>query len=139
MTSESWVAPKTNWKSGDRFNYQDYNRIKNNIQFLKEKANDLCRPFDIKNMGADIEERKARWPVIFFNAWEENLDILNDNILKKDYGEKQTFYENGVFIQWEELNRIESALSSMKDILERQAQEFRKISFRLGAYREIRI
>lgn len=36
-----WIKPKTNWVSTDRMNLEDYNRIKNNITYLKEKANEV--------------------------------------------------------------------------------------------------
>ena len=36
-----WIKPKTNWASTDKMNLEDYNRIKNNILYLKEKANEV--------------------------------------------------------------------------------------------------
>ena len=33
-----WVEPKTNWSSNDRFNIADFNRIKNNLEFLCTKV-----------------------------------------------------------------------------------------------------
>ena len=42
----SWSAPKTDWNgetvdgvyTGDRFNAVDFNRIKNNLEYLRELA-----------------------------------------------------------------------------------------------------
>ena len=33
-----WQEPKTDWTVNDYFNYTDYNRIKNNIAYLREQA-----------------------------------------------------------------------------------------------------
>lgn len=33
----SWTTPKTNWKSTDFINVADYNRWKNNVEFLKDQ------------------------------------------------------------------------------------------------------
>ena len=40
-----WVEPKTDWTKNDRFNLEDYNRIKNNLVFLNERASRLVKPF----------------------------------------------------------------------------------------------
>lgn len=43
----AWETPKTDWYgetdsdgvySGDRFDYRDFNRIKNNLQYLRDLA-----------------------------------------------------------------------------------------------------
>ncbi len=139
-----WHTPKTNWKPTDRFNFVDYNRIKNNLTWLHEKAQELWKPFNIEYMGEDLKEPEPfepapPWKVRFFNAWEENLDTINKNIFTQDYGERQIFFENGAFIQWNELNRIESAILEMRDILDRQEAGLRKLSFRLGTFKGVKI
>lgn len=134
-----WTEPKVNWLSTGRFNISDYNRIKNNIQWLCEKANELYKSFSYADMGNDVVTRDSYWKVEFFNAFEQNLETVNKNILTKDYGVSQRFFENGPFIKWDELNRIESACLSMKDILERQeAGLTTRLSFRLGNMKGVR-
>lgn len=134
-----WHTPKTDWKSTDRFNFVDYNRIKNNLQWLYEKVTELYKPFEIENMGEDITDYSSYWQVKYFNAWEQNLDIINSNMFTKDYGTAQRFFENGPFIQWTELNRIESAILNMRDILDRQEKGIKRLSFRLGTFKGVRI
>lgn len=133
-----WHTPKTNWTANDRFNYTDYNRIKNNIAYLHEETTKLWKPFNIEDMGEDIFDYVTAWKAKYFNAWEKNIEIINNIILTQDYGFSQTFYENGVFIQWNELNRIESAILSMRDILDRQKIGLRKLSFRLGDFKGVK-
>lgn len=136
---KKWEIPKTNWGVNDRFNFKDYNRIKNNLEYLHKEASDLWKQFNVEDMGEEVSDYVTSWKVRYFNAWEKNIEIINNIILTKDYGQSQTFYENGVFIQFGELNRIESAILSMKDILERQKAGLRRLSFRLGKFKEVEI
>lgn len=134
-----WHTPKTNWKATDRFNYVDYNRIKNNLTYLHELAQEVYKQFSIVDMGADIEDYTGWFTAADFNAFESNLETINKNIFTQDYGVSQRFFDNGQFIKWDELNRIESATLQMNDLLERQKATLRKLPFRLGAFREVRI
>lgn len=134
-----WEEPKIDWKSTDRFNFSDYNRIKNNISYVYRKATELNKPFDIEDMGEDINDYASFWNVIYFNAWENNIEALNNNVFMKDYGTKQTFYENGAFIQYSELNRLESAILNMKKILDAQEISVNKLPFVLGRFKTIRV
>lgn len=134
-----WHTPKTNWTINDRFNYVDYNRIKNNLTYLYELAQEVYKQFSIVDMGANIEDYTGWFTAAAFNAFESNLETINKNIFTQDYGVSQRFFDNGQFIKWDELNRIESATLQMNDLLERQKDALRKLPFRLGAFREVRI
>lgn len=127
-----WTEPKTNWMSTDRFNIQDYNRIKGNLEYLHRKATEITKIFDILDMGDDKDSYADYFYASEFNLFERNLEIINQNILSQDYGVSQVFFENGPFIRWEELNRIESATLSMMEIINLQAAGLRRLSFRLG-------
>lgn len=129
-----WNTPKTNWKSTDRFNFADYNRIKNNLNYLHQLAVSMWNEFDMPNMGADITDYNAFWDVDIFNLFESNLELINKHIFAQDFGVSQRFFENGAFIKWDELNRIESAILSMNDLLERQKNGLKRVSFRLGQF-----
>lgn len=134
-----WHTPKTDWKSTDRFNISDYNRIKNNLEHLHKLSCDLQMIYGMPNMGGDILDYSPYWEVEKFNLFETNLDLINKHIFTQDYGTAQRFLENGAFIKWDELNRIESAILSMNELLEMQKNGLRKIGFRLGQYREVRL
>lgn len=134
-----WQEPKLNWVQGDRFNLDDYNRIKNNLQWLYEKAVILYKAFSIANMGPDMTEYTAYWDADKFNTFEQNLETINANIYTKDYGESQRFFANAPFIKWDELNRIESASLNMKKILDNLEAGLPRLAFRLGANKEVKI
>ncbi len=138
MVVSNWVIPKTKWKPTDRFNFVDYNRIKNNLACLHTIASRLYKPFNIADMGHDITDYLAYWDVDIFNLFEKNLDTINKNVMSQDFGQSQTFYPNGIFIQWDELNRIEGATLSIKTLLDIQESGKSKLSFRLGAFKEVK-
>lgn len=140
-TEIEWIQPKTDWSSSpeERFNIEDYNRIKNNLKYLHEKAMELYGEFSIQDMGSDIEAYTAFWDSDNFNSFEKNLDTINKNTFARNIGSMQTFYPNGVFIKWSELNRIESAMLRIRNTLIAQKESKNRLSFRLGAFRKMKV
>ncbi len=128
-----WQAPKTDWKFTDRFNIEDFNRIKNNLIYIWEQVQIIWGNFEILDMGEDITSYSTYWDVNDFNAFEANVDTINEHMLSQDYGIRQTFYENAPFIKWDELNRIETATLRMKRIVDGRKASLVRLSFRLGA------
>lgn len=129
-----WQTPKTDWTDEDRFNFKDYNRIKNNLAYLHDKVSDIWGEFTISDMGEDMTSVKEGFYADMFNALEENLETINQNMLiVQNLGIRQTFYDNGVFISVAELNRIESGMLMIKRIIEGWEAGKIRLSFRLGA------
>lgn len=124
----AWITPKTNWHGatdsdgnyvGDRFNAVDFNRIKNNLDYLRELAIMLYEEFSIVSLGAD------RTPANYFyadeiNQLEDNLDTINDNTLKRSYGSPPIYADNGNTMNFEDLNRLESAILDLYKRLSNQ-------------------
>lgn len=134
-----WITPKTDWNTNSKFNIDDYNRIKNNLVYLKDRANELIIPFEIDDMGSDLTAYTSFWDVKIFNLFETNLEKINQKTYNKNLGYTKTFYENGQFIKYDELNRLESSMITLKDTLDRQEQGLRHIPFRLGRFKEVRV
>lgn len=134
-----WITPKTNWKSTDSVEFKDYNRIKNNLSYLHQRGVELILPFSIEPMGGDITSYEATYDVDAFNKFERNLDIINKNTFRRNWGVKQVFYPNGAFIGPRELNRIESAMLDAYIMFENQEAGIRRIPFTLGNFKGIRI
>ena len=135
----SWVTPKTDWDNvTDKFNISDYNRIKGNLEFLANKASDLYAKINIDDMGVE----KTYNDYIYasdFNKIEENLEKINQSIFSQDIGDQQEFSPNGIFVKYDELNRIESAMVRINNLLDRQKYGLRRLSFRLGNMKGVRI
>lgn len=134
-----WVEPKTDWISTDRFNISDFNRIRNNLLWLQEKAKKLYKNFEITDMGEEITSFESYWNVAYFNAFENNVETINQTIYTQDFGISQKFFENAPFIKWDELNRIENACLKMKDVLDRQEAGLRRLEFRLGGMKGVNV
>ena len=74
----AWVTPKTNWVKTDRINYVDYNRIKNNLAYLRDLAAQLYREFDI-TVDPD-KDNYSLWPYPSeINRLEENLETIRNH------------------------------------------------------------
>ena len=136
----AWVKPKTDWYgkrdangvyTGDRFNATDFNRIKNNLQYLRDKAITLYDRFNIVSLGAD------RTPADYYyadeiNQLEENLNTINRNTFKRSYGSTPTYFENGKTMDFAELNRLEGAMLDIYERLEHQAANRRTLVMNFG-------
>lgn len=134
----TWTTPKTNWKSTDYFNYWDFNRIKGNLAYLHEQVCLLCKDITIDNMGTD----KGWTTLIYaddFNKFEKNLEKINLACYSFNIGTTLRFYPNGGFIKYDELNRIESASLRLYNQLTRHKQSLRKLPFKMGRFREVRV
>ena len=134
----AWIEPKTDWTPSTRFNIEDYNRIKNNLEYLHSVALIRIGAFEIENMGTDLvvdaDEDKS-WDVNVFNAFENNLHVISNKIISADIGAKKTFYENGLFPDFAELNRIESVTLRNKNALDNLSAGLRGVPFILGQFK----
>ncbi len=135
-----WQTPKTNWYgavdangvySGDRFNAVDFNRIKNNLQYVRDLAITLYKEFDIVSLGDDRTE-KDYFYADEINQLEANLNTINNNTLKLSYGTAPTYVENGNTMDFAELNRLEGAILDLYDKLTNQSEGRRMFQWNFG-------
>lgn len=135
-----WSTPKTNWNAshdeagnytGDYFNCSDYNRIKENLIYLRNIGVVTHPDFVIKDLGTDktVEDYLYADEV---NLLEETLDTINQNTLNMQYGNTKTFAENGSMIDADELNRIESAILDLYNRITNEAAGRRKFNWCFG-------
>lgn len=136
----AWTTPKTDWHGGldaeglyegDRFNATDFNRIKNNLAYLRDLAITLYEEFSIVSLGSD------RTPADYFyadeiNQLEANLVTINQNTLKRSYGTAPTYVENGNTMDYTELNRLESATLDLYNRLTNQSEGRRMFTWNFG-------
>lgn len=135
-----WQTPKTDWHGGvdangvyegDRFNAVDFNRIKNNLQHLRDMAVELYQEFTIPSLGVD------RTPRDYFyadeiNQMEANLNTINANTLKLSYGASPVYIENGNTMDFAELNRLEGAILDLYDKLNNETNGRRMFTWNFG-------
>lgn len=126
-----WTEPKTNWNADDRLNAEDYNRIKNNLDYLHGLGTELYSSFSIADMGTD-KDVTGHYFAREFNVLEDNLDAINSGTYPRNYGNKSLFADNGPFIGFEELNRLESAILGIYNTLTSQKNGINRLAFTLG-------
>ena len=139
MAEIAFVTPKTNWTNTDRFNIGDYNRIKNNLAYLGEIGNALFSTFDLKDMGSDKADYAGHWKAQEFNLFEENLDIIVKNFPEYNAGVRKTFFENAPFIDYKELNRIESAILYFYKVAVVHKKTLPRLAVRMGNVKGVRV
>lgn len=135
----AWKTPKTDWYGevvdgvyvGDRFNVTDFNRIKNNLSYLRELAVKMYKEFSIASIGSD------KTPSDFFyaeeiNKMEQNLNTINSNTLKRSYGTTPTYSDNGNTMTFAELNRLEEATLDLYERLTNQSEGRRTLEWNFG-------
>ena len=139
----AWTPPKTDWQGGrdatgkyvgDYFNLADYNRIKNNLQMLRDMAIELYPEFSIIT-GPDWTSYETRPYASDINQIEDNLEKICAGTYPFAVGNKKTYYGNVATIDYKELNRIESATLLIYNNLQGQAAGKRRLSFTLGGDR----
>lgn len=131
-----WITPKIDWKATDYFNIQDYNRIKNNLNHLKDIAAELYKIHSFVDMGAD-KTYSDYYYADEINLFESNLENINTNTFPRNIGDTATFYDNQPFIDYIELNRIEAAIRLIYNGLYGQLIGRRRLKFRLGKRRAV--
>ena len=93
----AWTTPKTDWYgavvngvyTGDRFNAVDFNRIKNNLVYLRDLAVKVYEEFSITAVGAD-KTTADYFYAEEINKMEQNLATINAKTLKMSYGTAPT-------------------------------------------------
>lgn len=135
----AWSTPKTDWYgetvdgvyTGDRFNAADFNRIKNNLVYLRELAIKMYDEFAIQNVGSD-KTYKDYFYADEINALEANLVTINNHSLKRSYGTVLSYVDNGNVMDFKELNRLEGAILDLYDKLTNESEGRRTFTWNFG-------
>jgi len=101
----TWTEPKTDWQATDPLTYQDYNRIKNNLEYLNDIYNELYGEYDIDfgdDMAIDQMYKASSW-----NKFEDCIEHFQRSGTIHVIGEKSVYEDNGHLPNFNQLNRIE--------------------------------
>ena len=133
----AWITPKTDWVATDPITYVDYNRIVNNLKYIQELCTKLYK-LSITNLGSDQTENDIPYADML-----NNIEICLTNINQASYnfniGREKTFSANSPYIDYNELNRVESVTLTLYEWLDAQKVNIPTLSFTLGNYRGIRV
>lgn len=128
-----WQTPKTNWLSTDKINIDDFNRIKNNMQYLIDLGQELYGSFDTVRLAADQTYTGIPYASMW-NAIERDIDLVYENTFKFNGKEDTvTWYPNNRYIDHVNLNRIESTQLEMYQYLYGIKSGLRRLAFTLGS------
>ena len=80
----SWSTPKTDWNgetvdgvyTGDRFNAVDFNRIKNNLEYLRELAIKMYDEFAIQSVGSDKTVNQCTGSEPRYHQYPQSQEVL---------------------------------------------------------------
>lgn len=134
-----WQEPKTDWSANDYFNYTDYNRIKNNIAYLRDLALTLYIDFPFDDMGEDKASYSDFPYAEEINALEDNLEYMKDYTYEFFDDDSKTWYANNRTPTYEDFNRLENACLKLYTGFNRQEAMKHRLSFRLGQMSCIRV
>lgn len=145
-----WITPKTDWSGGydesgvyvgDYFNVVDYNRIIGNLNHLANLQAEICPP----KVSIDLGDEKICTTTRIDNIYADEINKIEDMLdqiaktVGVDAGDKQTFYDNGKFIGYAELNRIESFTLSIYNRLVDIRRNARRTVFRASGLKAYNI
>ena len=146
MTSV-WKQPKTDWKIeydengdyiGDYFEVADYNRIKNNLAYLKELTELLYNTLpEYIDLGEDVTYGSAEPTASLMKKIQDDLKIINDFTVNVDIGTAASFKSNTAGYLKDELNRIEERSLLLYILLYGQKENKPKLALRLGHRKDV--
>ena len=134
---QAYLEAKTNWKATDFFNVQDYNRIKANLNEIRFHALKMWPVFPWEELGPDKTYQDYGFYADEINRMEEDLEYIVQGTFPFQIGEKQVYYDNQPFIDWEELNRIERACLTIYGNIRGRITGRRRLRFSLSTRRVI--
>lgn len=131
-----WQTPKTDWKwiseeEGDFFESGDYNRIKGNIEHLKSLALQAFLPFKFEAMGQDKIVKEYPY-ADEINLLADNLENIVAGTYPVNIGAKTIYVDNGIFIGYADLNRIETGCLTVYNRLTQIQAGKKRLSITLG-------
>ncbi len=137
-----WIPPKTNWKiqrdekgnyQGDYFEIEDYQRICNNLEYLR---------IQMKKLGYPIQE--IRFPVVaktdfctaeMIGAIEEGVQALAVGVFCDMVEPRKQWIANGSAPMAQDLNRFERTTNTVYRLILQQQMALPKLAIRLGGGR----
>ena len=134
----AWITPKTDWVATDPITYVDYNRIINNLKYIQDLCKSMYNQLVNTNLGADQIESDVPYADMLNNI-ENCLDNINRVSYNFNIGRKKSYSANRPYIDYNELNRVESVTLTLYEWLDAQKVNIPTLSFTLGNYRGIRV
>lgn len=128
-----WQTPKTDWVATDPINVSAYNRWKYNLMHIQKQCKVLYELI-ITDLGS--AKTVSDYPYAdMLNNLETALENVNEASYNFAIGATKTFNQNQPYIEYNEINRIESATLKLYETLKSQYELKRHLAFTLGGTR----
>ena len=110
VCSMPWQQPKTDWNSNDYYNYEDLNRVENNIIAVKDLAEVLRGEINLREINIDRDMKSIPFADVL-NRVEENINILGNKLYKpKGWAQPKLDWRYNQPFSYEDANRLERNL-----------------------------
>lgn len=129
-----WIQPKTDWSANDYINYSDYNRIRNNLMYLEEKAQSLYPNFSLKTEIPEVTRSTYAYAEVWNKLEDAAQEIVNGTYQLPNVGSKKTYQVYDPYINYTELNRLESLTLRYESLFKSMENTRERLPFTLGNY-----
>lgn len=127
----AWQTPKISWTESDAFRLDpDYERIRGNLLYLRQRAAAITRRPDYGEMSSYTADELPL--ADFFNRVEENLAALADAVQLRPEYSTRSFSPGSLVWDWRDLERIEGMLLQIYNDLNAIESGQQKLAFCLG-------
>lgn len=134
-----WLEPKIDWQSDDYINIEDFNRIRGNIEYLRNESQRFYPtfPFSI-SLSQEVGHESYAYSELW-NSLESCLQDIVDSTTVMAVGSEKTYSVNDPYIDYNELNRLENACLIYHSMFIGQGNTIRKLAYRLGNDKGVRV
>ena len=115
--SYEWITPKTDWTTTTRFEYTDYNRIRNNLLYINDMLNEMYPDkAQILDLGVAKTDYDNDYIASEFTAFEDALESFTRIGRNANIGDRNYYRGNDSFIWADALNRLEECCLRWKEV-----------------------
>ena len=134
----AWITPKVDWTSDDYINFTDYNRICNNLNWVKDEANELGFSYpewEVMTLATDYSDNS------YADMWNTVVDNYNllDDIYPSFEPIEDVFSVNGYYIAYGTLNTLERNILLLDTVLSVAKANIPRLAIILGGNNKLKI
>ena len=134
----AWITPKVDWTSDDYINFTDYNRICNNLNWVKDEANELGFSYpgwEVMTLATDYSDNP------YADMWNTVVDNYNllDDIYPNFEPIEDVFSVNGYYIAYGTLNTLERNILLLDTVLSVAIANIPRLAIILGGNNKLKI
>ena len=134
----AWITPKVDWTSDDYINFTDYNRICNNLNWVKDEANELGFSYPDWEVMTLAEDYSSLPYPSMFNTMIDNYNLLDD-IYPNFEPIEDVYTTNGYTITYETVNVLERNILLLDTVLSVAKANIPRLAIILGGNNKLKI